>query len=548
MQVEAAHSQHFIIEETLNSSCVHTVAMRTFFFVFMVEQALLFAVLGQGSKVEPLNHLFAHTTENYTEEQLSQIENQVAPKGDGNAKDVVQPAGAGKVQPTISSQIVGGEAASLGQFPWQANIIINDAYICGGSLITSNFVLTAAHCTSPGSTFQVTLGTIKMSNANPPSPAVRLITSVKFTHESYNPNNLNNDIGLLKLPSSVSLSTYINVIKLPPATDGEVTYAGSTATVSGFGKTSDSSSASPSMQFVNLTVISNLDCAKFYGTDIITSSTLCTQVPKKSTCQGDSGGPLVIPDGPNSYKQIGVVSFGSASGCLAGPSGFIRVTSYLTWISNKIGQEGATPETTTTTTEAATTTTTSPITSPNCAAADFRNTMSSCCLSPARSTVVLAAREKTCGADSQMLVALNNYVLNNIQDMEANNTINLKSQSTQNLIAKDACFAYCFLRAKNVVNRSGALSLPSLVTFLMRNQNVAQWRTATRAAAQTCYQEFYGSTKLLVQSGTNAPCDARSFFVVQCVQAKLTQSCQKKSSTSQCNSQFKALDTCFSSI
>ncbi|XP_065349316.1 transmembrane protease serine 11A-like isoform X1 [Cloeon dipterum] len=522
--------------------------MKTFFFIFMVEQALLFAVLSQTSKLEPINHLFAQTTENYTEEQLSQIENQVAPKGDENAKDVVQPAGAGKVQPTLSSQIIGGVAASLGQFPWQANIIINGAYICGGSLITPTFVLTAAHCTSPGSTFQVTLGTIKMSQDNPPSPAVRLTTSVKFTHESFNPNNLNNDIGLLKLPSSVPLSTYVNVIKLPPATDGEVTYAGLTATVSGFGKTSDSSAASSTMQYVNLTVISNLDCAKFYGTDIIKSSTLCTQVPKKSTCQGDSGGPLVIPDGSNSYKQIGVVSFGSASGCLVGPSGFIRVASYLTWISSKIGQDGATPETTTTTTEAATTTTTPPIPPLNCAAADFRKTMSSCCLAPAKPTVVLAAREKTCGADSNMLVALNNYVLNNIQDLEANNTIDFKSQSTQNLVAKDACFAYCFLRAKNVVDSSGALSLPSLTTFLLRNQNVAHWRTATRAAAQTCYNEFYGSTKLLVQSGTAAPCDARSFVVVQCVQAKLIQSCQKKSSTGQCSSQFKALDTCLSSI
>jgi secreted trypsin-like serine protease len=46
----------------------------------------------------------------------------------------------------INKQIIGGENATLGQFPWQAVMTIDDAWMCGGSLILSNWVLTAAHC------------------------------------------------------------------------------------------------------------------------------------------------------------------------------------------------------------------------------------------------------------------------------------------------------------------------------------------------------------------------------------------------------------------
>ena len=53
--------------------------------------------------------------------------------------------------------------------------------------------------------------------------------------------------------------------------------------------------------------------------------------------QGDSGGALVINNG-NSYTQIGVVSFVSSNGCASGyPSGYVRVTSYLSWLSANAG-------------------------------------------------------------------------------------------------------------------------------------------------------------------------------------------------------------------
>jgi secreted trypsin-like serine protease len=56
---------------------------------------------------------------------------------------------AGKVHVPVDEQhhrITGGSAASRAQFPWQVAITIDNAYFCGGSLISSRWVLTAAHC------------------------------------------------------------------------------------------------------------------------------------------------------------------------------------------------------------------------------------------------------------------------------------------------------------------------------------------------------------------------------------------------------------------
>jgi Trypsin len=67
------------------------------------------------------------------------------------------------------------------------------------------------------------------------------VTATNFImHQAYNPNNLNNDIGLIGLPSAVALGPNVAVIRLPTTGQVGTTFAGVLATVSGFGRTTQS--------------------------------------------------------------------------------------------------------------------------------------------------------------------------------------------------------------------------------------------------------------------------------------------------------------------
>jgi secreted trypsin-like serine protease len=99
---------------------------------------------------------------------------------------------------------VGGAAATRGQFPWQVAIHIDSAYLCGGSLILNDWVLTAAHCTYQRTSFSVRIGTIDWWST--PADGAVMVTTTKYVHSGYNTANLNNDVSLLKLPQPVTPS------------------------------------------------------------------------------------------------------------------------------------------------------------------------------------------------------------------------------------------------------------------------------------------------------------------------------------------------------
>ncbi|XP_059485544.1 chymotrypsin BI-like [Neocloeon triangulifer] len=295
----------------------------------LVVQVVLGA-LGNGDvyiRVKSKERTLPRIYEKLSASQWTKLINTNQPSADNpNANPIIQPNVAGTA--SAFSKQAGGSLASLGQFPWQALIYIDSAVLCGGSLILSQWVLTAAHCT--GRSYDVILGTISQSLLTP--GYLRFTSTVNYTHEQYNDTNLNNDIALIKLPSSVSFTASVSPVKLPSLYDATKNLTGTLATVSGF----VSSSSSRDLKYTQVTVISYQSCASYFGSSFVASSIICSKQIDTSICQGDIGGPLVYIDSNKTWVQIGVISFGSSSGCIAG---FTRVSSFLGWMSGKIGQD-----------------------------------------------------------------------------------------------------------------------------------------------------------------------------------------------------------------
>ncbi|KAH8270592.1 hypothetical protein KR018_012082 [Drosophila ironensis] len=193
-------------------------------------------------------------------------------------------------------------------------------WFCVGSIIHSHWIITVAHCTN-GSV------TVELERLWP-----RLIYKLDrrniFQHPSFN-ERLNHDVALIRTPQ-LRLSLLLHPVKLPPFTWATNRLVGAKAF--GFEWPHDIGTAA-----TERLVIRNEDCIRSgYTPRVVIASTLCVNIPPgQSVCNVDAGGALVHS---SSMTLIGVASFASSDGCLAGvPEGFSRVTSYLPWIKHVTG-------------------------------------------------------------------------------------------------------------------------------------------------------------------------------------------------------------------
>ena len=205
-----------------------------------------------------------------------------------------------------SAAIVNGSVAAEGAYPFMASLQDGSGFaFCGGSVISSTAILTAAHCVEgdDGSDLWVVTGRNNLSDT---SKGQRIKVSSVHVHPAY--ANSTHDVAVLRLATP----TASPAIRLAGAADDGLEAAGTRVRVIGWGDQTPTLGLNSTNQLreVDLDVVSDSECGQTnFGFDGPTG--VCAAALLKDSCQGDSGGPLFATTAAGRV-QIGVVSYGQS--------------------------------------------------------------------------------------------------------------------------------------------------------------------------------------------------------------------------------------------
>lgn len=226
------------------------------------------------------------------------------------------------------TRIVNGVRISCRVAPYQAALHHKGLFVCGGSILNDEWILTAAHCVdgTKGRGFTVRVGSDQQRRGG----QLRRVNLV-LQHARYNSKSMKNDLALLRVERSLEFGSCVQRVRLPHNAQERLP---DSFLVSGWGLGKET--AINVQRYLRGTRVNRLSqdrCKRMYreGGIRIYPKMLCAARRNHDSCSGDSGGPLTEGD-----RLYGVVSFGIGCADHKFPGVYVDVRQYIGWINDGI--------------------------------------------------------------------------------------------------------------------------------------------------------------------------------------------------------------------
>ncbi|MER6912869.1 serine protease [Streptomyces sp. NPDC000594] len=230
----------------------------------------------------------------------------------------LQPSSASAAASSPAPPVVGGQRAAQGEFPFMVRLSMG----CGGSLLTQQIVLTAAHCvpaTGNNTSITATAGVVDLNSAS----AVRVRSTKVYRAPGY--NGTGKDWALVKLAQPINLPT----LNIADSTE----YNTGTFTVAGWGSAREGGAQQRYLLKATVPFVSDASCSSSYPT-LVAGEEICAGYTQGGvdTCQGDSGGPMFRRDNAGAWIQVGIVSWGEGCARPNRPGVYAEVSTFAAQI------------------------------------------------------------------------------------------------------------------------------------------------------------------------------------------------------------------------
>ncbi|CAN9501226.1 unnamed protein product [Ophioblennius macclurei] len=234
---------------------------------------------------------------------------------------------------TDVERVVGGTDSVKGAWPWIASLHWKGKHVCGASLVSRDWLLTAAHCVYGKNRLEswtAHLGLLAQTNTNSEEVQTRRVDRIVI-NEHYNRQTKHADIALMRLQEPVNFTQWVQPVCLP--TEGQSLPAGRKCFIAGWGLDAENGYLPNILQEAVVPLVNQTHCQNRLPEYNLTSGMVCAGYNEGGidTCQGDSGGPLMCLENGH-WTLIGVTSFGIGCARPERPSVYARVSAFNPWI------------------------------------------------------------------------------------------------------------------------------------------------------------------------------------------------------------------------